>query len=434
MSKSFLPIYFLSKLPLMAIDRLFYRKWTAVPWNIIAYNVFGGGKSSGGPNVYGTEPWWFYLVNLSLNFNVAFLLALLGIPVALLMRWRSFECVVACVNVKFLASTSGRPYPFLVSKLVPFYWWFLIFSMQPHKEERFMFVLYPALIFNASCTLTMLSALLSGCLQQQQQQRSTVLAADSRSASPSLGTNISGKNSKIPLAVSFTKKALLIIFTILSISRLLALRIHYGGSIQVYHDFLAGNLQQHATQQRKLCLGREWFRFPSHYLLPEGIRVRFVRTSANGMLPRYFEEAKTNSTGNGSNIPIKDWLTDRPGTHREPKARFNRQNQEEMDQYTLDPAGECDYFVTVFEEGPMPKNDELLAFDRLAGTSVEWKRLACRRYLIATKTPAIQRAFYWSPHFLAGSSSSLRDSDGDDKKKTWGEYCILEKLRNLRDK
>ena len=34
--------------------------------------------------------------------------------------------------------------------LVPFFAWFAIFSMQPHKEERFLYVVYPILCFNAS--------------------------------------------------------------------------------------------------------------------------------------------------------------------------------------------------------------------------------------------------------------------------------------------
>jgi alpha-1,2-mannosyltransferase len=100
----------------MAVDRLFYRKWTPVPWNIISYNVLRADNDSG-PNVYGTEPWWFYLANLSLNFNVAFLLALMSLPLTVLLWWRSFESVVAGVNVKFLASTHGRPYQYLLMKL-----------------------------------------------------------------------------------------------------------------------------------------------------------------------------------------------------------------------------------------------------------------------------------------------------------------------------
>ncbi|KAF3208050.1 mannosyltransferase [Orbilia oligospora] len=60
-------------------DSLAYRKPVFVPLNIILYNVFGG--SERGPDLYGTEPWWYYLANLSLNFNIMAVAALASIPV-----------------------------------------------------------------------------------------------------------------------------------------------------------------------------------------------------------------------------------------------------------------------------------------------------------------------------------------------------------------
>jgi alpha-1,2-mannosyltransferase len=41
------------------------------------YNVFGGDV---GPDIFGTEPWWFYFLNGILNFNVLFLAALISLP------------------------------------------------------------------------------------------------------------------------------------------------------------------------------------------------------------------------------------------------------------------------------------------------------------------------------------------------------------------
>ena len=40
-----------------------------------------------------------------------------------------------------------------LNKLLPFYAWLLIFSLQPHKEERFMFLAYPSLCFSAAVGL-----------------------------------------------------------------------------------------------------------------------------------------------------------------------------------------------------------------------------------------------------------------------------------------
>jgi alpha-1,2-mannosyltransferase len=44
-------------------------------------------------------------------------------------------------------------------KLSPFYLWFAIFTAQPHKEERFLFVVYPLICFNAVMTLFMVQKL-----------------------------------------------------------------------------------------------------------------------------------------------------------------------------------------------------------------------------------------------------------------------------------
>ena len=42
------------------IDSYFYQALVCVPWNIVAYNVLHA-SSDNGPNIYGTEPWHFYL-------------------------------------------------------------------------------------------------------------------------------------------------------------------------------------------------------------------------------------------------------------------------------------------------------------------------------------------------------------------------------------
>lgn len=55
-----------------------YTRFEIVPLNIVLYNVFGGDEK--GPDLYGTEPWWFYLANLTLNFNLLLPLALIAAP------------------------------------------------------------------------------------------------------------------------------------------------------------------------------------------------------------------------------------------------------------------------------------------------------------------------------------------------------------------
>lgn len=42
----------------------------------------------------------------------------------------------------------------------------------------------------------------------------------------------------------------------------------------------------------RLCVGKEWYRFPGHYLIPDGIRVEWIKSEFDGMLPGHFFETK----------------------------------------------------------------------------------------------------------------------------------------------
>lgn len=53
-------------LPMIAIDTSYFGKLTFAPLNIVLYNVF----TSHGPNIFGTEPLSYYIVNGFLNFNI----------------------------------------------------------------------------------------------------------------------------------------------------------------------------------------------------------------------------------------------------------------------------------------------------------------------------------------------------------------------------
>jgi alpha-1,2-mannosyltransferase len=61
---------------LLAIDYMFYKQLVFAPLNIVLYNIF---SNDGGPDIFGVEPWWFYIANGVLNFNISFILALLSL-------------------------------------------------------------------------------------------------------------------------------------------------------------------------------------------------------------------------------------------------------------------------------------------------------------------------------------------------------------------
>jgi alpha-1,2-mannosyltransferase len=128
------------------VDTFFYSRSVFVAWNIIKYNVFP--DAAKGPGLYGTEPWYFYIFNLILNFNVVFPLALASLP-ALAITYR-----VDRNRLGFARGTKEQTSPFtlLSLRLTPVYLWLSVMSAQAHKEERFMFPIYPLLCFNAAVT------------------------------------------------------------------------------------------------------------------------------------------------------------------------------------------------------------------------------------------------------------------------------------------
>jgi alpha-1,2-mannosyltransferase len=222
------------------IDSLFYQKLVCVPWNIVAYNVFSG--ASKGPNIYGTEPWHFYLRNLALNFGIWLPLALLAIPLMAAQYLIRKAPATALLRAAAYAA--------------PFYLWLAIFTLQPHKEERFMYPAYPFLALNGALSLHALLFLL-GRLPRLVPPQLVVLA--------------------VALAVAGS--------TLFSLLRTANLATGYAAPLRVY-----GPLAGLARPGDNVCLGKEWYRFPGSFFLPDGVQARFVKSEFRGLLPGRFRE------------------------------------------------------------------------------------------------------------------------------------------------
>ena len=132
----------------MFVDSRAYQKLAIVPLNIFRYNVLS--TSGGGPELYGTEPSSFYVLNGLLGFNIMFPLALLSLPAVAL---------TTIVDPKRFGDLRDRvkahtsPAVSLAIRLVPMYLWIAVISFQPHKEERFLFPAYGLILLNGCTTL-----------------------------------------------------------------------------------------------------------------------------------------------------------------------------------------------------------------------------------------------------------------------------------------
>ncbi|KAI9847637.1 MAG: mannosyltransferase [Sclerophora amabilis] len=234
----------------VCFDLFFYHKPEVVPFNMVWYNVFSG--AGRGPNIFGTEPWHFYIRNLILNFNIWFILATLAMPLIALQMY---------VGDRALSSQSRlRSIVFLS----PFYLWLAIFTVQPHKEERFMYPCYPALALNAAMSLH-------------------IILSSFGSTNP--GTLFG----KIPAKLKFAVVSVVMLASIeAGLFRTLGIVTAYSAPLHIHKALQS---PEYATSSGNVCYGKEWYRYPSSYFLPAGMRAKFVKSAFDGLLPGEFSEA-----------------------------------------------------------------------------------------------------------------------------------------------
>ncbi|ORX50703.1 hypothetical protein BCR36DRAFT_412200 [Piromyces finnis] len=349
--------------PMMLIDFVYYKKFTIVPLNIVLYNVFSSDK---GPNIYGVEPWHYYLFNGFLNFNIIFLLALLSIPLL------AFEILI-----------SKRPHLFskmsnslLMMKLVPMYLWILIFTAQPHKEERFLFVIYPLIVFNAAVSIFSIKRIINIFIKFTHYENGKKLG-------------------RIVVGLIFA------IYSVLSVSRILSLYINYSAPLKVYgylnNPDMIKELNSYGHNVT-ICVGKEWYHFPTHYFMPNSTRIGFVKSKFDGLLPGYFKEGD-----------------DHIGTWVIPEG-MNDLNQEEFDKYV--DIEQCSYMVDLYVEENNTINEKVIEPNYISQTD-KWEKIVCKSFINKNKSHGLLRPFFF-PKFIR----NLISKQG----LVYDDYCLLRKV------
>lgn len=304
--------------PLLVVDSHFYGRPVLAPWQIVLYNVIN--QPEGGSALYGVEPWHFYVLNGVLNFNGAFLLALTS-------------AVVFAVALATGAKKRKRTYltsgPFWACAGA-FYLWVGFMSLQAHKEERFIFVVYPLLCLLAAAALDLITRGLAK------------LCSFFRPAAAVLAVTA---------------------FAALSVSRIYAVQSGFSASqdawLHLSETVLAGSEHSPAN----VCVGKEWYRFPSAFFLPsEKATLRFIRCNFTGELPQPFGE--------------HPW--------DEPLQPFNDLNRLEPSRYVE--VSECDYIVDQEFEGQ--------AEPMYSRMDDQWAVVWSKDFLDAPKSPPLTRSFY----------------------------------------
>ncbi|KAJ7546232.1 hypothetical protein O6H91_08G031300 [Diphasiastrum complanatum] len=300
----------------LLVDHYFYGQWKFSILNLVIYNVAGGGDSS----LYGVEGFFFYLKNALLNFNFAIVFALM-LPVMMLLSRRSSDKQLFCA-------------------ISPIYLWLLFMSLQPHKEERFIYPVYPLICLASAAAIERIPDLVSKV---------------SRAYDPE---SLLLKLSKLvrPLAMA--------LILVLSYSRTTSLLQGYSAPMHVYRQL--SSLENTSSTGSTVCIGSEWHRFPSSFFLPSSsYKVSWVDDGFRGLLPFPF-----NSTAGGTRVA---------------PAYFNNQNQASSGQFLTEEEN-CSLLV----ELALKRSGQAFRGEN----ATTWEAVAERSFLDNQKSPPLYRAFF----------------------------------------
>lgn len=333
------------------IDYHSYGFWAFPTWNIFVYNSHGGGDE-----LYGVEPFSYYVKNLALNFNVVSLLGVMALPAVWLMRCCGGRHSNAIGMETFL--------------LMPMYIWMALIFPRPHKEERFLYPIYPLLSYGAAITLRVGQSMIG-------------------MMSPTFDRWRQEGRARREL---FIGMALLCFPAAISLSRSMALHQYYSAPVEVYRElfYRASSASTAASSMSGgittyVCTAGEWYRFPSSFFLPRNHRLGYLKSSFNGQLPQPF-------TVHGSRVESLAV----PGA-----GRFNDRNEEEMDRY-ID-IEMCSYVIELvpmlsstsrgeaIRDNDVPEGMRYMDSDKSGGS---WELLATNQFLDAENTPALHRILY----------------------------------------
>ena len=334
-------------------------------FNLLDYNIMND-KS----DLYGTEAKSFYMKNLALNFQLTGVLALMA-PVSIaaavamkawherqlfkikILQGSKNDTAVALKNINAYRN-NWRAMIFVCS---PFPLVAAFFTSIPHKEERFLYMIYPSICLSAAIAL---GSVAEGVLLMSRRAKSRVLET----------------------VVIGVVCAVLLVSSLLSLSRTAALMTYYGAPAKIYNSlptpkgfedgkvwpgYLATEyMNGEDDHEINVCVGDEWYRFPSSYHFPsKHYRLRFIKTDFGGALPMPFNRDK----GGTAHTPVG----------------LNDDNVAHPAQY-VDPS-ECRFLVEAdFGTGNLHSQTH---FD-----GIEWHDVAVERFIDPLRTPVLSRVFY----------------------------------------
>lgn len=266
--------------------------------------------------------------------------------------------------------------------------WLTVFTLQAHKEERFMYPIYPLICASAAFTVRIIEQFVVGTKQPYSSPVFKVIVmiccllffglSLSRVASIYFGKLHKSRTLLFNRANDRQVNKLFshIVFVFL----LLFWRTGYRSTFSVYSDLkkhdidgslpIFMNQTQNTAKTINVCLGKEWYRYPNSFFLPNSsrYRTRFIKSEFRGQLPKLYEN---NMRGLETRIIAED---------------INDMNKEEISRYT--PIGECHYLIDSDLEYPSRYEPNY------SQDTDTWQILSTYKILNPSNSTILFRSFY----------------------------------------
>ncbi|KAK8579282.1 hypothetical protein V6N13_142495 [Hibiscus sabdariffa] len=338
LSKQFKPAFLsgaVTSIALLAlfilVDYYYYQRWTSSVFNLLVHYVLGGGES----HFYGTEGPLFYLRNGFNNFNFCFIFALLFLSI-LPIVWRKYA-------------------PDLLIVVSPLYIWLAFMSLQSHKEERFLYPVYPLVCLAASAVIESFPDLVRDKYSPYDKSTIVVIA-------------------------KVLRPGALCLILCASHARTFSLINGYAAPFEVYKIL---DHYDDAGTGSVLCVGSEWHRFPSSFFVPDFVgEVRWINDGFQGLLPFPF-----NATLGGTSAA---------------PPYLNNKNKASHEQY-LEDLQACSFLVELQLDRPYHYRGNDLS---------TWEAVAALPYLDRELSPAKYRSFFipylWEQKNVFGTYKLLK--------------------------
>ena len=323
------------------IDCYHYRTiWTVPSWNIFWYNA-----ASGSDELYGTEPMLYYVKNLLLNFT----------PIVIVLS--CFTCMLYVPYQYYKSRSNNNLFILLfVSSIAPMLLWLMILVPRPHKEERFMFPIYPLICFTAAIGFEVMI------------ESITTAAA------------VTTYGGSVMCSKRMMRCVGIVLIAILSLGRIAALCKYYSAPISLYTHLSNNEFESLASSSNDLdvdmvmknvCVGGDWHRFPSSFFLPESqAQLAYVPSEFKGQLPQPF------SSGGVADDPIQP---------------FNDENREEPARYIAGGIDSCDYVIELVLQS---SNASSAVIDQMHQSDKIWEIIYQADFLDSVATSAFHRVIY----------------------------------------